>query len=191
MPNFEALLREDGSNNDAGLVEIHFYAPKSFFRYIPEPTSHELATNNSEVVTISEDFVFHTGKFWLPVYCTLGTGELKSKQVGERDGKSYENTADLFFPGSKKEGAGFFEVMKNTNILMLIRERDGAVRVLGSARFSAEIKENEHTTGKEITNRKGFTYQVRSEGRYAPYYEGDILTQEGIIPFGQYEVPLP
>jgi len=189
MPvNYEGMIWEDGSNNDGGLAEYHYYAPRSWFDYVPEPTKHDKATNASEVVTITESFVLKSGKFWLPLYCTLESGELKSKLAGERDGMSYENTASLFFPGSKKEGAGWFETMKNTSFYLLVREYEGHLRLVGSFFYPAFIPEGEHTTGKEVTNRKGFSYSVQSKGRYAPYYEGDILTQEGVIPFGQYQV---
>jgi len=189
MPNFEALLWEVGNNNDGGLSQTHYYALPSWFTNFPEVPSPNAAANITDLVTISENFVFHTDKFWLPVYCTLEKGKIESKQVGERDGKSYENTVNLFFPGSKVEGMGWMEQMKNTNFVMLIRELEGQVRVIGSKRLPAEILENSHSTGEKIADLKGFTYSVKSIGRIAPVYTGEILTQEGVIPSGEYEVP--
>ncbi|HMT28017.1 MAG TPA: hypothetical protein PKD91_01935, partial [Bacteroidia bacterium] len=90
MPDFDDLLWPNGTDNIGGTQVNHYYAPLSHFSVLPVPP--EPATTLSEIVTISDNVVFYTGKKFLQIYSTIDTGRVLDKLVGELDGKSFEHT---------------------------------------------------------------------------------------------------
>ena len=182
----EDLLFADGQDNDAGLAEEHYYALRSDIETFPTLAANPLT--NSERAKLIGNYVMKSGKYFRKLYCTLETGSVVSTQVGERDGKSYENIATLFFPSDSTTLRGFLEAMKNSKIILLVRQLDGSMLALGSEYISAELSANELTTGSQITDRKGATYSIRSIGRIAPFYYEAGETPEKLPPL---EPPTP
>ena len=162
------MLWADGQDNDAGLAEEHYYALKRDIATFPTVAANP--TTISARGKLTGNFTMKAGKFFKKIYCTLEQGEIVSTQVGPRDGRSYENKATLYVPGYRSVNVGFLEAMKNSKIVLIIRQLDGTMVVFGSAYIGGEIESSELKTGKAITDGKGTTFTVRSIGRIAPIY---------------------
>jgi hypothetical protein len=173
MPNFSDISWPSGKSNPGGLKQYVYYAPIEDFATIPKPVSNPgtLAAR----ATITENYVFKTGKKWLKLYCTLETGEVKHKQVGPRDSKSFENTGEISIPGSEADVIGLGGEAANSSFIFLFPERNGKVRVIGSADFPATIEENEGSSGKANADGRSTKIVVKDAADTpAPIYTGEI-----------------
>ncbi|SDK35255.1 hypothetical protein SAMN05421823_102532 [Catalinimonas alkaloidigena] len=169
------ILWPNGSNNDAGLARMHYYCALDDIDTFPAiAATPASATSAAELVTVADDFVFKSGKCFKEFYCTLEKGNMKSTLVGERDGKSAENTVTLFHPGNKDYLLGMIEYLKNTNLVVLVRELDGQIRIFGSEYLPANLDVAESDSGTKVADLKGITVTVKSIGRIAPIYTGAI-----------------
>jgi hypothetical protein len=135
-------------------------------------------------VTLTGDIVPKSAKKFIEIYHTRGTGELRDELVGERDGKSYENMVEFFFPGSKKEISAFKKAVANTPGILICQDTNGNQRIIGVAilngtaisyGFPAYLESAPSTSGKASSDRKGTTFTFKAE---APH---DALFYEGVV----------
>ena len=166
------ILWTDGQDNDAGLASELYYAPLADVATFPAVIA--VPTNFDEKVTVSSDFVMQSGKQFFQIYGTLEKGSVISTLVGERDGKSFENMAKFVHPGNKPYLLGFLEYLKNTNLVFIVKELDGQMRIIGSEDLPAKIDAAESTTGEAVADLKHIEITVKSIGRIAPVYTGTV-----------------
>lgn len=169
--NAADILFEAGKANPGGITNHIFYAPISDFETVPQPTRGvDLAT----YAVITGDFVFKAGKGFKRFYSTLETGELKHEQVGPRDGKSFENTIEVSFPGNSPEFIGFSAVAAiEEGFIIVVKERNGVLRVLGEQEVPAFVDTNSGTSGKANADARAtvVTFKAASD-MPAPIYDG-------------------
>lgn len=173
MPDFNDLLWPDGTDNIGGTEVNHYYAPINDI--LTFPSLPAVPATLAEEVTISDPFVFKTGKKFLKVYSTLDTGKIDDKSVGEFDGKSFEHIFEFLFPGSRAEALALIRKMNNTNMVFIASEANGQKRIIGSLGFPAKMSLSDVTTGSKTADRKGTSIKVESRGvTPAPIYTGVI-----------------
>ncbi len=173
MPDFNDLLWPDGTDNIGGTEVTHYYAPLS--DVLTFPTLPDAPATLADEVTISDPFVFKTGKKFLKFYSTLDTGKIEDKSVGEFDGKSFEHKFELLFPGTRAEALALIRKMNNTNMVFVASEAGGQKRIIGSEGFPAKMSLSDVTTGSKTSDRKGTSIMVESRGvTPAPIYTGAI-----------------
>lgn len=168
--DLEDVIKEGCADNDAGLASKHYYARVNDI--LTFPAVPDTPTSYADKVTVSDDFVMKTGKAFKSIYCTLEKGELKSEMQGGRDGKSFMNMADFYHPGTSPDLLGFMETIKNEDVVILVKEITGQVRIVGRADLPANLESATGTSGKAIADEKGFTFTVKSIGGIAPVYTG-------------------
>ena len=161
-----------GQNNDAGTQTEIFWAPLADVLTFPKVPADP--ADFTTAVTITGDFVMKPGKKFNTLYCTLEEGEVTSSLVGERDGKSMENMINGFYPGNKAQILGFIEWAKNTPLVMVVKELEGQMRIMGSDGLPCYIETADLTTGKKVADRKGITWSAKSVGRIAPILTGAV-----------------
>jgi hypothetical protein len=170
--NLTDVLHSQGVDNMAGLRNIAYFCAYDDIDVFPTPTGSP--TTFAQKSTVTADFTFKEGKCWKKFYTTLEMGSIKSTMVGERDGKSHENMAELSHPTNKPELLGFLEEMKNTPMVALVQETDGQIRIIGAPGLPAEISANEVNSGAKIADAKSTKVTIRSIGFIAPAYTGAI-----------------
>jgi hypothetical protein len=164
---FSDLIWAQGSDNMGGLRGKIFYCPTEDI--LSEPT---IATDK---ITYTGNYVCKTGKNFVSIYHTLGTGKIDDGTVGERDGKSVENTLEFFFPGGKKEVAAFKRRAQNTPCIVIAKDSDNNYRVIGSLDLPAYLESGSGTTGAASADRRGTTFQFKAEAAHPPmFYEGTV-----------------
>lgn len=169
---FDNLDWADGSNNDGGIGQYIYYSPLSNITTFPAVPA--TPTTNADVVTVSDPFVMVATKTFKKIYCTRDQGEVVSKMIGETDSKSYENTAEFFIPGNQAEVLAFLEMIKNTNGVFIVPDREDQMRIIGSKNLPAKIEVGETTTGKKAGDMRGTKITVKSVGRIAPIYDNTV-----------------
>jgi hypothetical protein len=173
----EDLEWPQGKTNMGGLVGDVYAVP------VEDIDETQLPTLDADGVSLTGDFVLKTDKKFSRIYHTKGTGKLDDNSVGERDGKSFENMAEFFFPGQEKVVAKWKKDYANTPMVVIVRETSGGMRAIGvcdlggsiSLDLPAYIESLAGTTGAASADRRGTTFQVKAEAPHPPlYYSGAI-----------------
>jgi hypothetical protein len=178
--NFEDMLWADGQENMGGLKTIGYYALAAD---IDEwPTLKSNPTSAAEEVTLQGNFRMKDGKHWRKLYSTMETSKIDDENQGERDGQSFNTTAEIFYPGTKAEALGFAKLANNSNMVFILDELSGGNRrVLGTQGLPAKVKPS-FTTGTATADRKGMTMEIQCYGYTpAPLYEGVIELESDVI----------
>lgn len=174
----EDLLWAAGKPNMGGLVGDVYAVP------VDDIDDTQLPTLDADGVSLTGNFVLKADKKFARIYHTRGTGKLDENTVGDRDGKSFENMAEFFFPGMEKTVAKWKKDYVNTPMLVIVKETSGGMRVIGitvleddslSLALPAYIESIAGTTGAAAADRRGSTFQVKAEAPHPPlYYSGTI-----------------
>lgn len=174
---FEDLVWSQGKQNMGGLIAEVLFCP------IDDVDKDTIPALDADGVTITGDIVLATNKKWIQIYHTRGTGKIDSNSVGERDGKSFENICEFNFPGGEKAVVAHNKQVLNTPGLYIGKDTDGNYRLLGvsvingavSFEMPAYTESIVATTGAASADKRGTTYQAKSEAPHeALYYEGAI-----------------
>lgn len=168
--NISNLTFPAGRYNPGGITEVlqAFVEDIASFPVLADP---DTATTLASLVTYAEAITMKTGKSFRKIYCTLEEGEIKSKMVGARDGKGYENTLEISFPGSEGEMLGFRAYAANRQSVFLVKEKNGKVRVLGSLEDPAYFEDDDATSGKKIADLRATKMTFKASGATAaPIY---------------------
>ncbi|AMJ65037.1 hypothetical protein [Hymenobacter sp. PAMC 26628] len=177
-----------GSDNTPGIQQEIFYAPLEDIQTLPLPDKDDSASTTgtfADLVTITSDIVMKPGKQFRSIYVTLEEGELKHEAQGETDSMSYKNHLEFAHPGSKAEVLGFAQWVKNNNIVFLVPEVDGQVRLLGNRAYPAKMATAPGSTGKKSTDGKKTTFGFHSSRKGpAPIFKGKVAisASDGTVP---------
>lgn len=178
---FVDLKWNQGVDNMGGLVGDVFFCPTEDIATLPA-----LATDK---ISLTGNIVCKTGKKFIQIYHTKGTGKLDDTSVGERDGKSRENMLEFFFPGAKKEVEAFKHQVQNTPGVVICKDTENNLRVLGicvlggnvGLDLPAYMESSSGTTGAASADRRGSTFQFKSESPHPPlFYGGDIPLTDAV-----------
>lgn len=167
-----------GSDNTPGIQQTIYYALLEDIQLLPPPDVDDSAAVTgtfADLVTITADIVMKPGKQFHSMYVTLEEGELKHEGQGETDSMSYKNTLDFAHPGSKPEILGFAQWVKNNNIVWLVPEVDGQVRLLGNRAYPAKLASAPGGTDKKSAGAKKTTFTFHSSRKGpAPIFKGKV-----------------
>lgn len=170
--DLQELLNVDGGDNFAG-ISINIYVARAS-TVLTWPTVVASPTTYAERVTITDDILFKTGGQFFKIQCIVEKNGLQSLAQGETGSKSSENVLEFMRKGISKESLGLFEEFKNDDLVAVVPDLEGNVRMLGSEHLPATLSEFEANTGKAVGDHKHSMYKIRSVGAAAPFYEGAI-----------------
>lgn len=166
-------LIADGLDNDAGILLEVYMAKMADVVAWPEPNI-ATAANLKELVTVTTDITFATGKKFHRVGCTLEKGGLISKGTGPYKTKSAESELTIYYPHSKEEFTGLVRLIQNSDLGFVIPERTGKKRLFGSKTTPAYLLEWEETTGSKPGDDRGWMLKFKTSGKMNYFYEGEI-----------------
>lgn len=173
------LTHKPGSDNTPGIGQLVFYTTMQNVVSLPKPTVDDSASDTgtfADLVTITADIVVK--KPMNSIYVTLEDGELKHEGQGETDSMSFKNTLEFAHPGTKPEQLGFAQWCKNNDLLFLVQEVDGQVRVLGTRTYPAKLASAPGGTGKKSTDGRKTTFTFHSSRKGpAPVFTGKVMVQ--------------
>lgn len=165
------MLKFTGNNNDAGIASIVYFGEADKVRHWPQ---YGEEAGFESLGQVEGDLLFAIGERLYEAYVTPETGKLLTKGAGDRDGMSSDTVATIFIPGITPKNLGFFEYFKNRNIVMVVPDLDGQMRLVGSKLLPCNIVAFEADTTDVITGRKGCKFDIKVIGRTAPFYSGYV-----------------
>lgn len=135
-----------------------------------------------------EEVAVYTGNFglaadvkWNRIDLVPNESEPKSEQAGSYGSYHFTNSISLVLPGTAEKVTGLITELNNDDVVILVPQRDGKVRVFGSEAFTVEIKPSQ-AWGKGSGDANTTTIEVTVEDMAAtPFYPGEIDTNDGII----------
>lgn len=173
------LVHKAGSDNTPGIAQKVFYTPMANVVTLPKPKVDDSASDTgsfADLVTIVDDIVVKEPLNY--IYVTLEDGELKHEGQGETDSMSFKNTLEFAHPGTKPEQLGFAQWCKNNDLLFLVPEQDGQLRVLGTRNYPAKLASAPGSTGKKSTDGRKTTFSFHSSRKGpAPVFTGKVQVQ--------------
>lgn len=129
-PTFSSLLWGVGKNNMGGWMDFAVFFPLNLLTSMPELPSSP--TSNTDYVTATGYFTMKTDETPVFIYATEETVKYSAEKVGERDGISFEQKFEFFFPGNEIDVAGFASRIKNTPGILVLQDTDGRQIMVGS-----------------------------------------------------------
>lgn len=135
-----------------------------------------------------EEVAVYTGNFglaadvkWNRIDLVPNESEPKSEQAGSYGSYHFTNSISLVLPGTAEKVTGLITELNNDDVVILVPQRDGKVRVFGSEAFTVEVKPSQ-AWGKGSGDANTTTIEVSVEDMAAtPFYPGEIDTNDGII----------
>lgn len=174
--NSKAIQWPQGRYNPAGVKRV-FYAFVEDILSFPTLADPETALTFESLAEYDGAIVMKPGKQFFPLYCTVETGEITSTLVGPRDGKGFENSVSISFPGSEAEFLGFKAASANRNIVFIVEEKNNKMRVLGSLDDPAFMDTDESTSGKAIADGRTSVLGFKASGATpAPIYTSPLAS---------------
>lgn len=162
-------------DNLGGSQQKLYYAPIRDFLAIQAPVGLDTAISDTELVNISTDHTFQTGKNWLTMYTTEDKGIADYELQGDADGKSVKPVAKAFYPGATEQILAFIAKAKNDQFIFLMPLADGTVLQLGSEQFPARINPK-WTSAQNSTGVRGAELEITQVVASAPIiYSGQIV----------------
>lgn len=168
----------------AGLATKVWLADKRDFDTIVDTKKMEdenpanVAGNLDELMIITDNHVFKTTKCFNTIDFVQETGEVKTKSIGPKGGKIFENEVTIEVAGSQSQLLGFMRAVKNKDLIVLVEEvGTGNIRQLGWSKYGAEASNLEHeiTGVLEGKNSAKITFKDKNLGP-ASIYKGEIST---------------
>lgn len=174
--NAKAIKWPQGRSNPAGTTRF-WYAFQEDIESFPVLADTETGLTLESLVEYEGPIVMKPGKQFHELYCTVEEGELKTTLVGPRDGKGWENSCDISFPGSEAEFLGFLAASANRNLVIIVEEKNKKIRVLGDPNDPAALDTTELTSGKKIADGRVGALTFKASGATpSPIYKSSMAS---------------
>ena len=157
-----------------------YYAPIHYFETLDRPKNFdETPATLEELVEISADHTFKTGKGFTKIKAHLEKNSLETGMIGPKTSHAWENKLSVGILGSKAKILGFQRYIKNHDCIVIAVEfGSGQARQIGSEKYAATLLE---ATGKieeavEGENMQNLVFQDK-QLYPAAIYKG-VITQQ-------------
>ena len=157
-----------------------YYIPKSDI--VKFPTLPETATENmASLATYTGSFELEAEKKWKYIDLVDNKGKIESESQGDFPARTFVNKISLVHPETNEEATGFARQANADDFVYLVQTRNGKFRVLGNESFSTDTKPKQDS-GEGVSGDFGTTIEIEvTDVCPAPYYTGEIVTDEGTI----------
>lgn len=167
---------EEGTTNLGGLTREIFYAKASDVKLIPAPVDYAAGG-----ITVTTAITCKTGKQFGRIYVTADTGQVTDKEVGEKDGGSFETELDFFHPRISEQLLKLKRLFSNGGFIFLATDGNGVMRIVGSLDHPAYRVAAEAKTGMAPKDRNGGNFKmVAASATPALIYTGVVPLTPGI-----------
>jgi hypothetical protein len=184
--NAKNISRKNNQKNIGGLAQDHYYAFADDIDVWPDGLNPDFdaAASYEALVNLPTDdiFVMKTGKFFYTFPCILETGQVKSTMVGPLGSHAFENTAVFGNPANLDELTGHLAFIANKPLVVLVRELNGTVKVVGTKEYPAQVDSYESTNGEKVADGNMQKHGFKSYGCIpSPNYLGAIPLQPVVV----------
>ena len=157
-----------------------YYIPKSDI--VKFPVLPETATENmASLATYTGSFEIAAEKKWKYIDLVDNKGKIESESQGDFPARTFINKISLLHPETNEEATGFARQANADDFVYLVQLRNGKFRVLGNESFRTDTKPKQDS-GEGVSGDFGTTIEIEvTDVCPAPYYTGEIVTDEGTI----------
>ena len=161
--------------------EAYFVSRHQITTYPKLPAVTDDGVSMSSLATYKGDFSLAADAVFHKMDILDSKSNNISSSQGEKPSKSFINTITLKYAGNNEAAAGFCRLANVDDLLFIVRQRDGAYRVIGNEMFATDVKPSQDS-GMQVTDESGTTIEASvTDVAPAPYYKGHIKTADGII----------
>lgn len=173
---FAELVPVDGQRNAGGLQDEIYIARAS--QVTGWPTKAAEAAAMDEVASVTGPVTFGGTDGFYKISCVQNSVGLNCPMIGELDGQSFRSVLSGMVAGGDAKTLGLLANLANTKVVALGRDKEGRLRLIGSAEFKAQLQTGEHGTGEQTDGRKGATFEIFYEDHIpAPIYADGTITE--------------
>lgn len=160
----------------AGISEVDInFASIYDFETIAWVPSLADSTDLESAGTIADAHVFKTDRGFHKVYAKPDTGMLDGAQAGEKGNLSVANGFSYVIPSTGAKAVGWVRKHLNMPCIVLVREKNGTIKQLGSPYSPAYMTEVTPTGGQKPGDAVGITIKITdSISHPSPVYAGTI-----------------
>lgn len=145
----------------------------------PKYSRDDLGRVTSSV--LSGKFVLKEGAKWQQFDHLPAKAVFKSESQGEYPSQSFKVNASLVHPGVGEAAADATASLLNTNAVFLVEDMEGRFRLLGSEDYDSVVTTS-RDSGQGPTGSANTTVNIETSMEVdAPFYEGEIVTEDGTI----------
>lgn len=159
-----------------GVVETEVYAALTDdFETIAYTPKYSEGTDLASLGTISEAHTFVSDKGFHRVRVRVDTGLVDGAQVGSKATLNIQNNFTGVIPSTDAAAVGWVRKHLNRPMIIIVKERSGKLKQLGSANSPAYMLEVTPTSGAAPGDAKGITVKFTDTQLHpAPVFEGTI-----------------
>lgn len=135
----------------------------------------------TEAVQTKGDYTLAADKYFYKIGIVKDNGKIEVENQGVDGAKTFSNKATFAIPGTEEEASGFIDQANNDELIILVPQRNGKFRIIGSEDFSPELSLKQDT-GATATDSNTTTVEATATDLHpAPFYTGKIHTADGDI----------
>lgn len=148
---------------------------------ISYPEVSEEPKTLAEAVQTKGDYVLAADKYFYKIGIVKDNGKIEVENQGTDGAKTFSNKATFAIPGTEEDASGFIDQANNDELVILVPQRNGKFRIIGSEDFSPELSLKQDT-GATATDANTTTIEATATDLHpAPFYTGKIHTTDGDI----------
>lgn len=176
---YEDLEKCPGQKKLPGIRDYLYAASK---RYILKyPSVPDSPKTLKEAVQTTGDFILAADKYFIKIGIVKDNGKIEVENQGTDGCKTFLNKTIFGIPGTEEEASGFIDQANNDELILLVPQRNGKCRIIGSEDFSPELSLKQDT-GAAATDSNTTTVEASATDFHpAPFYTGKIHTADGDI----------
>lgn len=172
MCDLKELLAICGTPNPAGTTIPGYWVEASKIDTFP---GFLTTTNPGDSITLDGDITLLATEAFKKIEIIQDTGEVKDTLVGPVGGKSFDNMYTFSIGGSNAEQLEFAKCTANACVVIIVKDKAGVFRVIGTKELPARIDTAEVSTGLGADSLRGGAYVAKvNTGCPAPVYTGVI-----------------
>lgn len=162
-----------------GIRRRLYYIAKSFI--LKWPTLPKDENGRVKAAEYEGNFVLAADASWKYIDVLPSKSQLKSDPQGEAPSQTQKNTLTAVHPGTGKEATAACAYLNNCDNVFLVPDMNGLFRVVGSELYESTTTVTQDL-GQGATGTASTTITCEaSDCVAAPFYAGEILTEDGII----------
>lgn len=180
---YQSLIFCQGKTILPGIKGCYFARKADIATFPTLPDKAE--TNMNELSILKGSFTMGEGQKFHKIDLNLDKGQLEYEVQGEYPSVTFLNKGNFIHQENDEDAAAFARQAVADDLILVVPTRDGKWRVLGNEAFRLTVKPK-GTSGEGVTGQSGTTLEVSvTDVCPAPFYEGDLVTDEGNIKCGK------
>jgi len=180
---FDNFEQNDGDENMGGFGQVAYLALRSHISGYPTIPAPTVPTSLDELVALTGDFSFLTGKHFIKVLVAPGSLFASPESQGEYPGaKSFAIKGGFSIPGMKGTQRAMARILNNSYGVLIVPEEDGSRMCYGSELHPLHFTPK-GDSGKKAADTKRFDIEFTTDSFVPGYtYNGTIILDGETLP---------